>query len=222
MDEKLLSLGYQWEPSRYLPQLGYSRLSAVISGKPAQRYFDAKLLRVPTFDGRFFHHTQVSRHELALEEDFQVCMGRISLESYHGNALHAFSFGGALHAKIIDDDLFCTLTSDAPILTLSENPVSVGEVIADELLDLLAETQTKLVRHEDELYARISKHTPYELFLACMVTLQKRLDSIPTNLRRSNYRKVNTQIQNAIQIVRKTDGWDGHSPTLQELISNVS
>jgi hypothetical protein len=52
-----------------------------------------------------------------------------------------------------------------------------------------------------------------------MVSLQKRIDSIPMSLRRQNYYKVSTNVKKAIQTVRDTDGWDGHSPGLEEILS---
>ena len=220
MDAKLNSIGYDFEPSRYSPDLGYSRIRVVISGVPTRRFFDVKLLSMPTFDGRFLRHTQVTRHELKPNETFQACLGELRLETFQGETLRVFSFGGNLQATVEMDDLYCEFTSNAPILKVQEDPDSVSGVIADEIMDFLAEIESKLVGHEDELYSRLSKFDPTSLFLSCMVSLQKRTDSVPMAVRRERYHKISANIKRAIQIVRDTDGWDGHTPTLEELLNN--
>ncbi len=96
MDDRLTTLGYEFLPSKYSPGLGFSGLRVVISGKPTQRFYDVKTLHVPTFDGRFYHQTKITRHELETEETFQVCLGKMSLESFRGEQLRAFSFGGII------------------------------------------------------------------------------------------------------------------------------
>lgn len=220
MDAKLTSIGYEFEPSRYSPVFGYSRLKVLISGKPTQRFFDVKTLRIPTFDGRFLHQTQITRHELEPNETFQACLGELRLETYRGEHLGAFSFGGDLRATIERGDLYCEFTSKAPILKLQDDPGTAGRLVADEIMDLLAEKKARLPGHEDELYSQLAKFEPYPLFLACLVSLQKRLDSVPVNQRRERYQKMASTLKRVIQIVRDTDGWDGHSPSLEDLLSN--
>jgi hypothetical protein len=219
MDTKLTSFGYILEPSKYSPALGYAGLKVLIAGKPTQRLFDVKVMHLPTFDSRYYHRALVSRLELEPTEIFQVCLGQLDLETYKGEHLRAFSFGGVLKAAVEMDNLYCELTSTAPIFKLQDAPGTVSEIIADELMDLLAEQQARLPGHEDELYSRLAKIEPYPLFLACMVSLQKRIDSIPMSLRRQNFYKVSTNVKKAIQTVRDTDGWDGHSPGLEEILS---
>jgi hypothetical protein len=176
-------------------------------------------MHLPTFDGRYYHHAQVSRHKLEPTETFQVCMGQLNLETFKGEHLRAFSFGGVLKATVEMDNLYCELTSSAPIFKLQDAASSVSEIIADELMDFLAEQQARLPGHEDELFSRLAKTEPYPLFLACMVSLQKRIDSIPMSLRRQNFYKVSTNVKKAFQTVRDTDGWDGRSPSLEEILS---
>lgn len=219
MDEKLASLGYVFGPSRYSPALGYSGLRLIISGRPTRRFFDAKTLHIPTFDGRFYHTTQVTRHELEPKEAFQVCIGQLSLESFQGEAVRAFSFGGQLQAAVQQDDLVCELTSSAPIFKLQDAPGAVSEVVAEEIIDILAEKEARLAGHADELYSRLAKVDPHQLFLACLVSLQKHADSYPVNLRREQYYKLVSDLHRAISVVKTTDGWDGHSPDLDELLS---
>jgi hypothetical protein len=220
MDAKLNSIGYIFEPTKYSPALGFSLLKIVISGQPTQRFFDVKLLHIPTFDGRFLHQTQISRHELEPKETFQVCLGELRMETYQGESLIAFSLGGMLQVSVEMGDLYCEFSSNAPILKVGEDPDSVSGVIADEIMDLLAENESNLAGHEDELYARLSKFDPYTIFLACLVSLQKRADSTPLAVRRERFHKVSANIKRAIQTVIDTDGWDGHSPSLEELLSS--
>jgi hypothetical protein len=219
MDKELLTSGYQLHPTRYSPRLGYSQLTALISGQPAQRYFDVKLLHIPTFDGRFYHMTNISRHELELKETFQVCLGKWSLENFVGNEIHGFSFGGVLQAAVKDEGLYCEFTSSAPIFKMKDDQMGETSLLFDEILDLVAEQEVKMTHHEDELYARLGKHDPHEVFLSCLVTLQKKLDRVPTSLRRERYRKTSALLQKVIKIVRDTDRWDGRAPTLTELLS---
>jgi hypothetical protein len=220
MDAKLTSIGYDLEPSRYSPSLGYSRLKVLISGNPTQRFFDVKVLSLPTFDGRFFHHTQITRHELAPTESFQASVGELRLETHQGEIMRAFTLGGNLRASVEMGDLYCEYTSNAPILKVDDDPNSVNRVIADEIADLLAENESRLVGHEDELYTRLSKFDPYTIFLSCLVSLQALVDNVPMGVRRERFHKASANIQRAIQIVRETDGWDGHSPSLEDLLSS--
>ena len=219
MDPKLNSLGYIFEPSKYPPALGYSQLKVIISGKPTQRFFDVKSLHIPTFDGRFLHQKQVTRHELAPKETFQVCLGELKLETYPGENLLAFSLGGNLQVSVEMGDLYCVFSSTAPILKVEDDPDSVSGVIADEIMDLQAEMETKLAGHEDELYSRLSKFDPYSIFLSCLVSLQKRAESVPLAVRRERFHKISSNITHAIQLVRDTDGWDGQAPSLDDLLS---
>jgi hypothetical protein len=219
MDTKLSSIGYDFGSSKYTPNLGFSGFRTLISAKPTQRFFDARRLQIPTFDGRYFHQTQVTRHELAPLETFQVCVGEMRLDAFNGDHLRAFSFGGTLRASIDIDDLNCEFTSSAPVFKLQSDPGGISGVIADEILDLLAEKQTRLPRHEDELYERLGSVDPYQLFLTCLVSVQQRADSIPMSMRREGYHKLVAALKRAIQIVKDTDGWDGHAPNLDELLS---
>lgn len=219
MDTKVASLGYEFGPSKYSPALGYSQLGLVISGRPTQRFFDVKTLHIPTFDGRFYHQTQVTRHELAPQETFQVCLGQLNLETHQGESLRAFSFGGLLRATVDGHDLYCELSSNAPIFKLQDTPGAVGIVVVEEIMDILAEKQARLAGHEDELYSRLAKFEPYQLFLACLVSLQKHADSFPLNLRREKYHKFVSELHKATNIIKDNDGWDGRSPGLDDLLS---
>ena len=136
MDDRLTTLGYEFLPSKYSPDLGFSGLRVLISGKPTQRFYDVKALHVPTFDSRFYHQTQITRHELETEETFQVCLGELSLESFKGEHLRAFSFGGILHAQIEKGELLLEFTTGAPLFKLKDEPGTVGGgLLADEITD---------------------------------------------------------------------------------------
>lgn len=218
MDTKLNSFGYDFEPSRYSPNWWYSRLKFLITSQPAGRYFDVKTLQIPTFDGRLYHQTHVTRHELSPDESFQVCLGEMKLESHRGEYLRAFSFGGSLHASVEGGDLVCEITSTAPFIKLQDDPDSIGEVFVDELQDFLAEKEAHLGGHEHELYARLAKIEPYDLFLSSLASLQKRSEGVPVNLRHDQYHKVVAQLHRVTKMVKEKDGWDGRAPTLDELL----
>ncbi len=125
-----------------------------------------------------------------------------------------------LHAQIEKGDLSCEFTTRAPIFKLKDEPGTVGGgLLADEITDMLAEQQVKLAGHKDELYSRLAKSDPYQVFLACLVSLQKRIAAVPMNMRRQRYQKVVSNLKRAIQIVQAGDGWDGKSPGLEDLLS---
>jgi hypothetical protein len=218
MDVKLSSFGYLFDPSRYLPKLGYSRLRALISAKPTQRFFDVKKLHVPTFDGRALRKTTIDRYELEPTEIFQVCAGELILESHQGERLHAFSLGGTLTASVVMGERLCDFVSDAPIFHMDEDPESVSGVIADEIEDLIAQSEVKLADHENEFYLRMSKYEPYKIFLACLVSLKKRGENVPLEVRRERYQKLSANMARAIKTIQDTDHWDGCSPSLEELL----
>jgi hypothetical protein len=218
MDPKLTSFGYLFHTSRYSPKLGYSRLQALISAKPNQRFFDVKQLHIPTFDGRALHKTTIDRYELQPAETFQVCAGELVLDSHQGEHVHAFSLGGTLTASVVMGERLCDFVSDAPIFHMDEDPESVSGVIADEIEDLIAQNEVKLTDHENELYLRLSKHDPYKIFLACLVSLKKRAETVPVEVRRDRYQKLSANMGKAIKTIQEVDHWDGNSPSLEELL----
>jgi hypothetical protein len=173
---------------------------------------------VPTFNGRYFRHEQIGRHDVEPNETFRVCLGEIKMEAYNGETMRFFSFGGSLQVTVEVGDLCCAYTSSAPIFKLDDESTSPGVVIADEIMDLLAENEVKLAHHEDDLYLHLVKFEPYQLFLACMVSLQKRIEDIPIARRREGYHKVAANVKHAVQIVHDTDGWDGQSSSLENLL----
>jgi hypothetical protein len=218
MDSKLSSMGYVFDPSRYSPKLGYSRLRMVISGQASQRFFDVKTLQIPTFDGRVMHKTRIDRYEMVPNEVFQVCVGELILESYQGERLHAFSLGGKLTATVEKGERLCDFVSDAPIFLMEEDPESISGVMADEIEDLIAKIEVELTDHENELYYRLSKYEPYTIFLACLVSLKKRAESVPVEIRRERFNKISANIDQAIKTVQENDSWDGNSPSLEDLL----
>ncbi len=144
MNTNLNAVGYEFEPSRYSSGLGYSKLRVVISAKPKERFFDVKVLKIPAFDGRFLHQKQVTRHELVPDETFQACLGEISLETHAGEQLHVFSFGGTLHTAVETDDLYCDISSTAPIFKLKDESGVGGGLLSDEIMDMLAEMKATI------------------------------------------------------------------------------
>ena len=220
MDNKLHSFGYEFEPSKYSPPVGYSGLRTIISSQPTKRFFDVKALHVPTFDGRYYHQTKVTRHELSPVETFQVCLGELRLESYQGESLWLFSYGGTFRTKIEKDDLICEFSSNAPLFEIKDDPGSVDRVIADEIMEILALEEPKLGIHQDELYSRLASFSPYQVFLTCLVSLQNRVESTPTSIRRERYHRVVNKLNKDVKTIKDSDGWDGQSPDLDELLSS--
>lgn len=219
MDTKLHSFGYEFDPSKYTPPLGYSRLSIVISSQPTKRFFDVKAMHVPTFDGHYYHQTQVTRHGLSPDETLQVCLGELRLESYQGESLWVFSYGGVLRTKIEKDELICELSSSAPLFEIKDSPESVSRFIADEILDMLALVEPKLNIQQDELYSRLASFDPYQVFLTCLVSLQNRIENTPASLHREKYHRVVNELHKVSKIIKNNDDWDGRSPTLEVLLS---
>lgn len=220
MDNKLHSFGYEFEPSKYSPPLGYSGLKTIIPNQPAKRFFDVKVLHVPTYDGRFYHQTLITRHEFSPVEEFQVCLGELRLESFQGENLWMFSYGGTLVTTIEKDDLICEISSDAPLFEIKDDPGSVDRVIADEILEMLALLEPKLGIDQDELYDRLSSFSPYKVFLSCLVSLQNRFASASSSNRRDRFHHAENKLHKDIKIIQDTDGWEGDSPSLEELLTS--
>jgi hypothetical protein len=219
-DQDVLSLGYAFDPTRYNPRIGYCRVRALIPNQPAQRYFDVRKLHVPTFDGWDFKQIQVSRHEPEMQHKFHVSLGHLILESFDGKKVEAFCFGGQLQTRVDREGLFCELTSNAPIIKQQDVPGSVATILVDEIIQFIASLEPQLSGHEDEFHSRLAKFEPYSIFLSCLISLKKRLDSVPKNMQRESYRKTCAVLQQVTQILQTQDGWDGRSPTLEELVFN--
>lgn len=232
MDLKPPALGYEFTPSRYDSHLGYAHLRVVICASPCGRYFDVRSLHLPTFDGRLVHQTEIGAHALAPAESFQVCLGALSLESHRGDVLHAFSFGGELRTCPSAQEIHAELISPAPLFRLPEDrhggplrgpgsgPLDLSSLLVEEVLDMLAESQAELPGHEEELYARLARHDPYQVFLSCLVSLEQRVERLPPIQQPQSYRQVANELHQAIQAVRRADGWDGRAPRLEELLGS--
>lgn len=133
-----------------------------------------------------------------------------------------FSYGGLLRTKIEKDDLVCELTSNVPLFEIKDDSGAVERVIPDEIMEMLALEEPKLGIHQDELYSRLARFSPYQVFLACLVSLQNRVDSFPTNIRRERYYHVAHELNKVIKTIKDNEGWDGHSPDLAELLSSYA
>jgi hypothetical protein len=68
----------------------------------------------------------------------------------------------------------------------------------------------------------LARFDSYKVFLASLVTLQNRADDIFPNPRQAKYRNVVAELHKVINIIKENDGWDGRSPSLDELLSEGS
>jgi hypothetical protein len=218
LDNDLLTQGYKLTPTKYTPSIGYSRLQALISGQATQRFYDIKRIHLPTYHNRIFKNIKITRHEMEPTENFEVCIGRFSLDTYQGDVLQGFTFGGTTRVSIQNGDLYCDFTSTAPIYTLHASSINTNSLLIDEIVEMLAEKKARLGGSEDELYARLAGCDAYTIFLGCLSSLHNKLASAPSSMHKGNYPKALSQLEHVIQLVCKTDGWNGTTPTLDDLL----
>jgi len=209
---------FKLTPSKYSSAIGYSELEAQISAQPTGRFFDIQYFTLPVFEGEALRQFRISRHS-TVPDNTRISLGRITMQTHHSEVLHTFSFGGRLHTTLAGDFLHCHLESPAPILKVQDEFEDTGSILVDEILDALAENQARCQINETELYHRLSRYEPYELFLSSLVTIQARIDATPAHAHTEEYRKLASALRHTIQTVIEIDHWTGTAKSLEEIIA---
>ena len=222
MDQKPPDLGYEFEPSRDGECVGYASLRVVLSASPSGRFFDARTLHLLTFDGRSVHPTKIVSSDLIPPGTRQVCLGQLTVDSYRGEVLHVISFGGELRTHQAGTELLAEVSSSAPLLRLPDKEqgdhLGTCRLFVEEVLALLAEAGTQLPGRHEDLCARLAGRDPYQVFLSCLVSLERRMERLPDYQQPESYQQAHQELHRAIHAVREADGWDGRAPGLDELL----
>ncbi len=173
--------GYYYHPSKYTPPLGHPQLDIYLVDEQTERFFDAHGVEFLVFEKERSSILKVvhSQQSGIFSGTYHVCAGRILIYDHAGDEVEGFSFGGDLEIVWSGDYTRCTLTSSAPIFSLSTDPQSVNEIIFSEIEAVLAEKRAE--RHKkggEKFYKRLCEIDPMKLCVATFNAMLIRLVEI--------------------------------------------
>jgi hypothetical protein len=209
--------GYYYHPTYYSFPLGHPQLDFELLAQPGGRSFDLKLAHVPIWENNNLKYETLS-HRVRQPNKLQVFPGRFSLQAFDGQALNGFSFGGILQLIHFPDFTRCRLISPAPIGDLNYNPESPQFIIISALAALIAKGRAE-VKNDELLAYKLAKVDPFQLFVASLMTLDKRIKKVVA-VQPQLYRQLDNMIGEAIQAVKEAGKWLDSVPDLEELLSS--
>jgi hypothetical protein len=213
MNNKLPKIGYLY----HYPHLDHPgekfRLDIFISSVPTGEHFDVQHAHFHVKTPEETIEKLTVTHPWTLQTAARVCVGVIVMEDRNKAKKEAFTFGGKLKIENQPEQTFCTLSSNAPILDISDASPT-RRFFIDELEILFAERQASFTDHR--LYdKKLIQADPLELYLASLKYLIEKFEAFPH--KNSTYRQFLTFLHterhrlHAAQIAIET------APTLDEI-----
>jgi len=198
--------GYYYHPSKYTPQLGHPQLDIFLSDEPTERFFDAQRVEFLVFENERSSILKVvhSQQSAIFSGTYHVCAGRILIHDHAGDEAEGFSFGGGLEIVRSGDYTRCTLTSSAPIFSLSTDPQSVDEIIFSEIEAVLAEKRAEIHKKSGaKFYKQLCEIDPMKLCVATLNAMLIRLAEIEAAYKHDHkYVKAHNVVDKAIRTMK--------------------
>jgi hypothetical protein len=211
--------GYRILPSPHLPVPGYGTLEIYISARPVERFFDTQRAVFPLTEGGLFRKLIINHPWIndGVRNPCHICAGRFYLYERDGDEQSGFSLGGELEISQDDDWVICRLTSPAPILDLSPEPYSGESWLAEKFEGLLAR-RWATYGDDDTLFAsRLETVDPFDLFIACLSTMQNEYRNMPAASRSSIQEQYNT-VNHWVHLLEVAGEWPSMQPPLEDLL----
>ena len=142
---------------------------------------------------------------------------RFSLETFDGQTVNGFCFGGELQIVPFPNFTRCHLTSSAPIANLSHKPDSPQFIIVNELAALVARERAE-TKNDELLAHKLANADPFQLFVASLAALDVRAKKLAASAKTQQYRQLASQVSKAIQAVKEAGEWPDPAPNLEELL----
>jgi hypothetical protein len=213
--------GYFFHPDADSLTFGYPRVDIYLTGQPVERYFDAHKAIFPVAGGNGLLEMSVTHPWLSIGPPgpVHICAGRFHLFEPDGDTHYGFSLGGDLAIQVGEQMTVCTLTSDAPIFNLQDNPDLPGVLLADEFEALLARRRAAWGDNDAGYADRLASLDPLDLFIACLNYLEQDLHSLPSSVRsRPRYQKISHALVAGRQAVETGQRRPGPALHLEELL----
>ena len=171
-------LGYRFYPPADPHDLGHAQLDVVIRATPTGEHFDPERFTCPIADrhGSAWLHVL---HPWTQERSYRVCAGDILIADRKQQQIKAFTFGGALTVETDHQRTVCRLTSPAPLLEYSPQPMAPEQQLIDEVNILFAERRAA---QDEEVFARrLAVVDPVQLYRACLTALRAKFELFPAS-----------------------------------------
>jgi hypothetical protein len=207
--------GFYYHPHKPSIPIGHPQLDFDLLAQPGNRSYNLKFAKFQIWDNdnlRYETLSNLTREPAGL----QVSPGRFSLQTFDGQVLNGFSFGGRLELVHFPDFTRYHLTSTAPIGNLSDDPGSPQVIIIGELAALAARKRAGTTQ---ELLARnLAAADPFQLFVASLAALDTRAKKLAAAAKTQQYRQMARLVNNAVQALKEAGEWPDPVPNLETLL----
>lgn len=208
--------GYHFHPHHYSFPLGHPQLDFDLLAKPGERSFNLKLVHIRIWEDGDLRQEALS-HLVRQPGKLQVFPGRFWLETYDGQRINGFCFGGELQIIHFSDFTRCHLTSPAPIGSLSGKADSPQTILFDELAALVAKERAG-AKNDEVLARKLANADPFQLFVASLAALDARAKKLAATAKTQQYRQLASLVSKAIQAIKEAGEWPDSVPDLEKLL----
>jgi hypothetical protein len=179
--QRQLSLGYEFLPPAPSQYPFHAQLRVWLRNCPTRHHYDPEVVQCLVLSAAEGCELLCIRHPWPEATRYRVGCGLIALNDRKDKRIEAFTFGGALAIDTNETQTTCVFRSPAPILALS-NEGTLARQFAAEVLALFAEQRAVWnVRQPQEVFERrLAGVAPLPLYLACLVSMRRRLQPMAT------------------------------------------
>jgi hypothetical protein len=223
MNDDVAEFGFAFIPYENSAALGYAGVDIVLVDPDDASGFAPAKLAFPGVNALGeVSAMEVSEHG-SVESPLRVAPGFFMVESYDGDALVAYCFGGELACRAGDKQIACHLDSAAPILNLSEEGFDSDEnavlSVVDNLEGEFAEQRARYSDAEKAIFAqRLANSDPRHLYAIGMVRARHAFKAVPEAMRTEHYWDEYGELTRALQEAEQA-GWWPPTPTLDAILA---
>jgi hypothetical protein len=219
--ERSEALGYQFLDRMKTSFEAYGRLAVQIEAQPTKRHFDPETMELSVRSERASGADHAMEnievyHPWPGEAEYQVVLGRIYVKDRLGKTVEAFCFGGALAIEESINVTSCQISSEAPILNLTESDPML-DLLVSEVEVVLAEDRVKVQAATDKIQNAIVQAEPLSMYAACLLTLEQRLKAF-AHKELPNYQHLRQLVKGEISRLKQGDAWPEADQDLDGLL----
>ncbi len=207
--------GYYFHPHTYNFPIGHPQLDFDLLAQPGDRLFKVKLAHFRIWENDNLRSETLS-HRVRQPGKLQVFPGRFSLETFDGQLLNGFCFGGELEIIHFPDFTRCHLISPAPIGNLSDNPEAPQYLVISELAAMVA-TERAGKEDDEAFWKKLAQTDPFQLFIAGLAALEQKAKKLASVAKTAQYRQLAHQVSQAVQTVKDAGEWPDSVPDLAKI-----
>ena len=207
--------GLTFHPSPYDPPLGYAGFDVELGDAPSARYFDAHRLSFPVEEDGVLKRESVEP-PWNQSPTLRFAAGRIRLDAHDGDQMELFGFGGAATITTTGSTTLCRVTSNAPLLPLTDGPNDPLALLESELEVMIAQNRARWGADEYTHLDRLGHVEPLTLFAAAFTALERRLQTLAPI--ENDAREALRLVRGVRDIVRRAGMWPDNAPDWEELL----